>query len=194
MNLTPITLVGILACNAYPEDTNLKVSADGYGYEVCGEEGEGTRCIPLGTKKTYGWLYKTERDLKMRITLAQGDEEGRVVFGAYLLDAQRKIVAPSMSYTLEINDIIGADCGFHPPDSHDHCYAAVKVKKPVILTYEVIPFPGERNTEDNKATVTLSLRNLESYADALSSKWITQELREVEEERKELAEKDQGWK
>jgi len=49
-------------------------------------------------------------------------------------------------------------------------------------------------TEDNKATVTLSLRNLESYADALSSKWITQAYQEVEEERKELAEKDQGWK
>jgi len=194
MNLTPITLVGILACNAYPEDANLKVSADAYGYKVCGEEGERTRCIPFGAKKTYGWLHKIERKLKVRITLTQGDEEGRLVFDNFLLDAERKIVAPSMSYTLEINDIIGADCGFHHPDSHDPCYAKAKAKKPVTLTYEITPFPGERNTEDNKSTVTLGLRNLESYADALSLKWRDQEFQEVEEERIEVEKKNQGWK
>ena len=185
MNLTPITLVGLLACNAYPEDANLKVSADAYGYEICVPERKGEVCIPFGREETYSWLYWKERDLKMRITLAQGDEEGRLVFDNSLLDAERKVVAPSMSYTLEINDIIGADCGFHHPDSHDPCYATVKIKKPVTLTYEVLPFPGEKNIEDNKATVTLSVGNLESYANVLTLKWRDQAYQEVEEERKE---------
>jgi len=120
--------------------------------------------------------------------------EERVLYDGFYLNEQGKRIAPDISQLLDKTDAIGANCGFHHPDSHDYCPASVKVDHPITLTYKITPFPGEKNTEDNSTTVTLTVQDLEGHAQALSSIWSEQEQKEVEEEKFFAEKKGKSWK
>ncbi len=188
MNLTLL----ILGCNAYPEDANLSIIADSVDYKIYGDVAQ-ERISELGMTNNPTWLYDLQTEIKVEVSIEQ-DGKQRILYDHFYLDEQGRRVAPSLSYLLDKAEIIGSNCGFHHPDSHDPCYAGVKVSEPVTLTYRVSPFPSERNTRDNTTAFTFSLQDLEGHAQVLSSVWAAQEGKEVEEEERALAEKRKGLK
>ncbi len=190
MNFKPLTLVGLISCSAYPSDANLKIEADSVRYSIYGENNE--VYSELGMLNNPDWLYDLRQEIKVQITLEQ--ENPQILYDGFFLNETGKRATPYLEELLEKGGVIGAYCGFHHPDSHDPCYAGVKVSEPVTLVYRITSFPGEKNTEDNQAIVTFSLEDLQSHAHTLSSVWHEQDRKEVEEELKEIAEKSRGWK
>ena len=188
-----LTLATLLACNSYPSDANLKVEANNFGYSVYGEsDGES---FQLGAINNPKWLHDPEQGVRIKVGLRLGYSYfSQSLYDGNYLDKKGTRIAPDLETLLEQEGIIGADCGFHHPDSHDPCYAGVKVSEHVVLFYRVSSSLKEKDYNDNTIEVTLSFDDLQSHANALSSKWLIQEQREVEEELKELAEKSQGWK
>lgn len=190
-NVLPVTLLSLLSCNKYPQDANLSIVADPVRYGIYGDSGD--TIAELGAMSSPSWLYDLEQEIRIEIALDR-DGEPRVLYEGFYLDETRKRLVPDLSSLLDKAGIIGADCGFHHPDSHDYCPAGVKVSEPVTLTYRITPFPGERNTDDNTTRVTLSIDDLKGHAQVLSSNWYAQEQKEAERERQEVAEKNKGWK
>ncbi|MDP3728972.1 MAG: hypothetical protein Q8R18_06000, partial [bacterium] len=153
---------------------------------------EGAYTSELGAMSNPSWLYDLEQEIRIEIAIGE-DGDQRVLYEGFYLDEQGKRLAPDISNLLDKAGVIGANCGFHHPDSHDYCAASVKATDPVTLRYRITPFPGEKNTEDNTTSVTLSVKDLEGHAQALSSIWDAREQREIEEER-QVGAQGTGWK
>lgn len=182
----------LLGCQNYPEDANLVVEANPVRYHVYAESAGET--YQMGVMTGPEWLYGNKglgANTKIQITLSYKDGKERKMYDDFLLGADDRIQAPSLTSMLEKAGVIGADCGFHHPDSHDFCRAAAKTSEPLLVEYRVSPFPGEKNTDDNYAKVILTMSDLEDHARYLSHRWYEQEQKEVEEEKKRLAEQRQ---
>ena len=182
-------ILTLLACSAYPTDANLKIEANALGYSVYGEsQGYSSE---LGMLNNPEWLYGLQQEVKVQVI---HEERYRVLYDGPFLDETGKRAAPYLEKILDQAGAIGADCGFHHPDSHNPCSASVKVDQPVTLVYRINSFPGEKNTSDNEVEYTFSLEDMEGHARTLSYQWWEQERKEAEAEQREIAEKSKGWK
>ena len=162
-----LSLASLLSCNKYPQDANLLVEADNASYLIYAES-EGKRYYIGNQKNNPRWVY---HDLapKVRVRITVNDSE---IYNGLFLDDRSKFIAPSLPELLDKSGTIGAGCGFHHPDSLESCWAERKVDGPVLVAYEISPFPGEKKSDDNQVSVVLTTNDLDGNARALYSQWI----------------------
>lgn len=186
-----LTLLGLLGCHAYPDDANLVIDADTANYHVYAET-QGNS-YQLGMPNNPEWLYRNVGP-NTRIQIHFQKESEKEIYEGFFLSEYNKALSPSLPEILERAGAIGADCGFHHPDSHDPCFARRRMDGPVSVSYKISTFPGEKREEDNETTVFFSSEELDKNAETLSYLWREQKRKEVEKEEKSLAEKGHGLK
>lgn len=184
-SIIPLTLVSLISCTKYPENRNLSILADAMGYTIYGDTGEETSYTQLGAVNNPAWLEDLSGEIKIQISLSGDGGEQKIIYDDFFLDEKGVRRAPSLPKVLDAAHLIGADCGFHHPDSLEPCYAGVKGTEPVTILYSISTFPGEKKTYDNSAKVTLTVNDLQANANALSSVWNLEAEKEKGDAQKE---------